>query len=163
MNILLKCPSVATLCALALCAATTETRAQSLPTRPEWGVQGAVVLNGGGDFGVGGRVRYPFTLTAPAPISAAADLNWFPGSPNVFDLNWNLVYNFVPHGSARPYAGGGVNAEICSGSCSPGFQLGANAVGGFEFGRVGQLTPYLEGRYTFFSLDAFIVTFGVRF
>ena len=34
---------------------------------------------------------------------------------------------------------------------------------GFEFGRVGQLTPYLEGRYTFFSLDAFIVTFGVRF
>jgi hypothetical protein len=162
MNTLLKRPSVAALCVLALCAATTETRAQSLPTRPQWGVQGAVALNGGNDFGVGGRVRYPFTLTAPAPINAQADLNWFPGTSNVFDLNWNLVYNFVPHGTARPYAGGGINARICS-SCTRGFELGANAIGGFEFGNVGQLTPYLEGRYTFFSLDAFILTFGVRF
>jgi hypothetical protein len=163
MNTLLKRSSVAALCALALCTVTPEIRAQALPTRPEWGVQGAVAFNGGSDFGVGGRVRYPFSLTAPAPISAAADLNWFPGSVNVFDLNWNLVYNFVPHGSARPYAGGGVNVSIASGGGTSTLDLGANAVGGFEFGRVGQLTPYLEGRYTFFSLDAFIVTFGVRF
>ena len=155
--------NVFALSALALCAVTRVSRAQSLPTRPEWGVQGAVALNGGNDFGVGGRVRYPFTLTAPAPISAAADLNWFPGTVNTFDLNWNLVYNFVPHGSARPYAGGGINVAIASGGGVSNFDLGANAVGGFEFGRVGQLTPYLEGRYTFFSLDAFIVTFGVRF
>jgi hypothetical protein len=163
MNTFLKRPSVAALCALALCAVTTETRAQDLPSRPEWGVQGAVALNGGNDFGVGGRVRYPFTLTAPAPISATADLNWFPGSVNVFDLNWNLVYNFVPHGSARPYAGGGVNVAIASGGGHSTLDLGLNGVGGFEFGRVGQLTPYVEGRYTFFSLDAFILTFGVRF
>jgi hypothetical protein len=164
----LKRPSVAALCALALCAlalcaVTPDLNAQALPSRPEWGVQGAVAFNGGNDFGVGGRVRYPFTLTAPAPINAMADLNWFPGTPNVFDLNWNLAYNFVPHSNARPYAGGGVNATLCSRGCTPEFQLGLNAIGGFEFGNVGQLTPYLEGRYTFFSLDAFIVTFGVRF
>jgi hypothetical protein len=163
MKPLLKLPSVAALCALALSAATTETRAQSLPTRPEWGVQGAVALTGGNDFGVGGRVRYPFSLTRPAPISAMADLNWFPNTGgSTFDLNWNLVYNFVPHGSARPYAGGGVNLAIPTASGSS-TRLGLNGVGGFEFGRVGQLTPYLEGRYTFFSLRAFIVTFGVRF
>lgn len=162
MNTLLKCPSVAALCALALCAATPDLNAQNLPTRPQWGVQGAVDFNGS-DFGVGGRVRYPFTLTAPSPISAQADLNWFPGTVNVFDLNWNLAYNFVPHSQARPYAGGGVNAAIASGGGSSKLDIGLNAIGGFEFGNVGQLTPYVEGRYTFFSLDAFIVTFGVRF
>ena len=164
MNMVLKCPGVTALCALALCAATAEIRAQSLPSRPEWGVQGALALTGGNDFGVGGRVRYPFRLSAPAPISAAADLNWFPGTGgSTFDLNWNLVYNFVPRGSARPYAGGGINLAIATGGAASNTRLGLNGVGGFEFGRVGRLTPYLEGRYTFFSLRAFIVTFGVRF
>ena len=156
-------PRVAALCALALCATGPGLRAQSLPSRPEWGVQAAVSLTGSSNVGVGGRVRYPFTLTAPAPISAVADLNWFPGSRSVFDLNWNLVYNFVPHSNARPYAGGGINAAIASGGGNSTLDLGLNGVGGFEFGRVGQLTPYVEGRYTFFSLHAFILTFGVRF
>src|SRR5713101_1531086 len=94
----------AAILAAAFGASTPQLPAQSLPTRPEWGVQVTAAFNGGNNFGVGGRVRYPFRLTAPAPISASADLNWFPGTVNTFDLNWNLVYSFVPRRSARPYA-----------------------------------------------------------
>ena len=153
----------AALCAVAFGASISELRAQSLPTRPEWGVQIAVAADGGSDFGLGGRVRYPFRLAAPAPLSAAADLNWFPGTVNTFDLNWNLAYNFVPQGSARPYAGGGINVALATGGGVSNIDFGLNAIAGLDFGRVGRLTPYLEGRYTFFSLHSFIVTFGVRF
>ena len=153
MNKTVLCLSVALLSAPAV-------RAQSLPSRPEVGVQVAVGLSGSNEFGLGGRVRYPFRLTAPAPIAAQADLNWFPSHTSVVDVNWNLVFNFIPRGSARPYAGGGINVLLGGGASHP---VGLNGVGGFEFGRLGQLTPYLEGRYTFFSLDAIIVTFGVRF
>ena len=150
------------LCAAAFGASISELHAQSLPTRPQWGVQVAVAASGGSNVGLGGRVRYPFRLMAPAPVSASADLNWFPGTVNTFDLNWNLAYNFVPQGSARPYAGGGINFALATGGGASTSAFGVNAVGGLELGRVGQLTPYLEGRYTFFSLHTLIVTFGVR-
>jgi len=146
------------LCA-ALVAAPIEARAQSLPSRPEFGVQVAAALSGGNNFAIGGRIRYPFSLTAPAPINAIADVNLFLGNTTVADINWNLVYNFVPHSEFRPYAGGGVNLSTGGGNT----RFGANAVGGFDLGHVGRLAPYLEGRYTFFSLDSFIITFGVRF
>src|SRR5262245_2125050 len=127
------------LCAAAV-AAPSLSQAQSLPSKPEFGVQVAAALSGGNNFAIGGRIRYPFNLTAPAPINAFADVNLFLGSTTVADINWNLVYNFVPHSEFRPYAGGGINLSTGGGST----QLGANAVGGFDLGHVGKLAPYLE-------------------
>ena len=150
----------AALCAVAFGTCVPVLQAQS---RPEWGVQGAVAFDGGSTFGLGGRVRYRFKPTMPSPIWAQADLNWFPQTgSSTFDLNWNLVYDFVPQSSFKFFAGGGPNVSLCT-SCPTSIHFGANAVGGFDMGRLGQLQPYLEGRYTFFSLEAFIITFGVRF
>jgi len=148
----------------ALCAVALSTSIPALQAQqPQWGVQGALELDGGSTFGEGGRVRYRFSPTAPSPIYAQADLNWFPHTgTSTFDLNWNLVYDFVPQSSFKFYAGGGANLSVCT-NCGTSAQFGANAVGGFDMGRLGQLQPYLEGRYTFFSLDAFILSFGVRF
>ena len=128
---------------------------------PHFGLQAALALDGG-DFGFGGRLSYPFRMAGNGKLAASAYVNWFPGNVNVFDINWDLQMRFKPSG-VRPYLAAGANFVIVTGNGNSNSDFGLNAVGGLEFSRMGKLSPFLEGRYSFFSFEDLVITAGVHF
>ena len=128
--------------------------------RMKWGPQVSLAFEGS-DVGVGARLQYSLSgLLGGAPISGIAEGNWFPGSVDIFDLNYNVVYSWRST-SLTPYAGGGLNLLIASPGASY-FHL--NALGGIIFRPMGKVTPLLQLRYILVGGgDEFIGTFGIMF
>ena len=137
--------------------------AQTSPAGPiTWGPQVSIAFDAS-DVGVGARLQYSLSsVLGGAPISGHAEANWFPGTVNVFDFNYNVVYNFQAP-SLSPYAGGGLNFTVASGSGNTASDLHLNAVGGVVFKPLGKVTPALQLRYTFVQGDNFFATLALLF
>lgn len=125
-----------------------------------WGPQVSLAFDNS-DVGLGIRLHHSLSgVLGGAPISGMAEANWFPGTPDIFDFNYNVVYDF--RGSTvTPYAGGGLNLLIAS---PGGSDFHLNALGGVIFRPMGKITPMVQMRYIFVGGgDEFIGTFGILF
>ena len=138
-------------------------RAQAAASRRmTWGPQVSVAFDGG-DVGVGARLQYSLSgMLGGAPISGHAEANWFPGTVDLFDFNYSVVYDFRAT-SVSPYAGGGLNFTVASGGGNTSSDFHLNAVGGVVFRPMGKVTPALQLRYTFLQGDNFFATFAILF
>jgi hypothetical protein len=125
-----------------------------------WGPQVSLAFDNS-DVGLGIRLHHSLSgVLGGAPISGQAEANWFPGSPDIFDFDYDVVYNFRSS-SVQPYAGGGLNLLIAS---PGGSDFHLNALGGVIFKPLGKITPLLQLRYIFVGGgDEFIGTFGIMF
>ena len=131
--------------------------------RLRWGPQISLDFSGGSSVAVGARLEYSLAgLLGTPKIDGIAEGNWYPGSVNVFDLTYNVVYRFTTP-TLRPYAGGGLAWWIATGTGAPPSNLHLNAVGGLQFKPMGRVTPILQLRYVFVQGDALIATAGVLF
>jgi hypothetical protein len=114
--------------------------------------------------GFGARLEHSLSKVLGSPrVDGLAEANWFPGTVDVFDLNYNVIYRFRAP-TVTPYAGGGVAFLIASGGGNTNSDLHLNAVGGVEFKPMGILTPFVQLRYLFAGGgDALILSGGVFF
>jgi len=161
--------SLATLALLAsagtLSAQTTTTRtgptAETHPLR--FGAQLSYAFEAE-QVGVGLRMQHPLRkILGSSRVDGLAELNWFPGDFNIFDLNYNVIYRFNAP-SVTPYAGGGLAFLVGSGNGNTESDLNLNVVGGIEFKPMGVLTPFVQLRYLFAGDgDGLILSGGVFF
>jgi len=130
--------------------------------RMRWGPQITYDFNGD-NLGGGARLEYSLAGLLGSPrIDGIAELQWFPGSVDVFELAYNVVYRFNTP-SVQPYAGGGLSFAIASGNGNTSTDLHLNAVGGLKFKPMGKVTPVVQMRYVFVQGDALLLTAGILF
>ena len=129
------------------------------------------------DFGV----RYARTVDGERNV-VGVDLKFGRGSwsfnpsleywldrPTAFLVNGDVNYNFNP-GGVNPFLGGGLGLalfeEIDGFEDEDRTELLVNVNGGIEFGALGTLRPYVQGRYFRFfedESDDIAVILGLRF
>jgi hypothetical protein len=137
--------------------ATTAAPAASSSHRLRWGPQVSFEFTDG-NVGVGARLEYSLAgLLGTPQIDGIAEGNWYPGTANVFDLTYNVVYRFRSP-KLQPYAGGGLSLFIANQT-----NLHLDAVGGLKFKPMGKVTPVLQLRYVFVQGDALLLTAGILF
>jgi hypothetical protein len=143
-------------------AARAPARAAAPAHRVRWGPQ--ISLNSdGSSVAVGARLEHSLAgLLGKPKIYGNAEGNWYPGTVNLFDLTYSVVYRFTSP-KLRPYAGGGLAWWIATGSGAPPNNLHLNAVGGLQFEPMGRVTPILQLRYVFVKGDALVLTAGLLF
>jgi len=130
--------------------------------RLHWGPQITYDFNGD-NLGGGARLEYSLASLLGSPrVDGVAELQWFPGSTDVFDLAYHVVYRFSTP-SIQPYAGGGLSFAIASGNGNTSSNLHLNAIGGLKFKPMGKITPVLQMRYVFVQGDALLLTAGILF
>jgi len=152
--------AIATVGALVFAPTVAVSQTAAATRSPVWGPQVSLAFDAS-DVGLGARYHHSLSgVLGGAPISGMAEANWFPGSPDIFDFNYDVVYNFPPS-SVRFYAGGGLNLLIAS---PGGSDFHLNALGGVMLKPLGKITPLFQLRYIFVGGgDEFIGTFGIMF
>jgi len=154
--------------ALLAAAATTPLAAQTAASAPasshrlRWGPQITYDFNND-NLGGGARLEYSLaSLLGSSSVDGIFEGNWFPGTVDLFDLTYNVVYRFnTPR--LQPYAGGGLGLWVATGFGNTDSQLKLNAVGGLKFRSMGRVTPILQLRYVFVQGDALLLTGGILF
>ena len=151
---------VALLAAVGADPLAAQSSPRSHPLR--WGVQVSYDFNDD-NLGGGGRLEHSLAkLMGSSSFDGVFEANWFPGTVDVFDLNYNLVYRFDSRGP-EPYLGGGLSWWILSGGGSTATTLHLNALAGLKFQQMGRVTPVLQLRYVYVDGDALLVTAGLIF
>ena len=130
----------------------------------------------GGDFAIGGDVRYDLSANVDAPIqlSGAFDFYFVDDQPAVtgqsgeadasaYTIDLNGLYSFPTEGTISPYAGGGLGIVGTSVGDFSDTDVGLNLTGGAEF-EAGSLRPFAQAQVSFGGdFTRFGITGGVLF
>lgn len=146
------------------------------------GPRATVALNDisdfGGDFAIGGDVRYDLSENVGSPIQLSGAFDFYfvedqtvanPLGPNqersasAFTIDLNGLYNFPTEGAISPYAGGGLGIVGTSLGDASDTDVGVNLTGGAEF-EAGSLRPFAQAQVSFGGdFTRFGITGGVLF
>jgi opacity protein-like surface antigen len=149
------------------------------------GPRATVALNDisdfGGDFAIGGDVRYDLSASANAPIQLSGAFDYYfvedretvtggiggvqteEVSASAYTIDLNGLYSFPVEGAFSPYAGAGLGIVGTSLGDASDTDIGVNLVGGAEF-EAGSLRPFAEAQVSFGGdFTRFGITGGVLF
>lgn len=140
------------------------------------GPRATVALNDisdfGGDFAIGGDVRYDLSESSGYPIQLSGAFDFYfvedrtvgtlPGQSggsdaSAFTVDLNGLYVFQTEGALSPYAGAGLGIVRTSVSSLSDTDIGLNLAGGAEFD-AGSLRPFAQAQ---FSLGGDFTRFGI--
>lgn len=146
---------------MAMVAAPTIARAQTMGVPPfHFGAQ-ADFATDGSVFGVGGRVEYGLTSMVPSLTDfrfvGSFDV-FFPSAGSYWEINPGVATSFnLANAPVKPYAGAGLNIAHGTGNTD----IGLNLFGGVKFKAMGTLTPFAEARLELGGGENFIITGGI--
>ena len=140
------------------------------------GPRATVALNDisefGGDFAIGGDVRYDLSGNVDAPIHLSGALDFYfvedqtvgtlpdqsgGSDASAFTVDLNGLYVFQTEGAFSPYAGAGLGIVRTSVSSLSDTDVGLNLAGGAEY-EAGLIRPFAQAQ---FSLGGDFTRFGI--
>jgi len=122
----------------------------------------------GGDFAIGGDVRYDLSGNVDAPVHLSGALDFYfvedqtigtrgGSDASAFTVDLNGLYVFQAEGAFSPYAGAGLGIVRTSVSSLSDTDVGLNLAGGAEY-EAGLIRPFAQAQ---FSLGGDFTRFGI--